>query len=496
MAKQPEFPVLGRRRVASWGGLNQPLRRHHSDGHAKSIVLAMTAAPAHDVVVGRLTVDGDGYRRGQVWHEAGRIVAVHSGELPDEVRDGVRVLDVGESLVLPGAVDAHVHSLSHAGEGVVASTSAAAAGGVTTIVEMPFDGPGPINSVPRLRAKQDLVTDEAVIDVALLGTLEPGGGFRRAGDLVAEGAVGFKVSLFLTDPRRFPRIDDLELISVMREAAQVGTTICTHAENNEIIKGLLAEAAPEHSTDPRTHVRTRPPVSETLGVLTALEVAATEGASLHVCHLSLPRSVDLVRWYQFQGADVTLEVCPHYLVFTEQDMLTQRGRLKINPPLRTAADRDGLWERIAAGVVNVISSDHAPWPVELKDHDVVLDNHSGVPGVETLVPVTLGAAWARGADAFDAAVRALTLGPAQRYGIAHRKGSLDVGKDADLVVFDPEGDGVIDGSALHSNAGWSPYDGFRPGGAITHTISRGRLAWSRDGGLVAKPGDGEIITRT
>ena len=454
---------------------------------------------AQQLILGRIRAQGGGYARGQVWIEGERIAAVVDGE-PDPAvlagQGGAQVLDVGEALVLPGAVDAHVHSLSHAGEGVVASTSAAAGGGVTTIVEMPFDGPGPINSLDRLRAKQDLVTDEAVVDVALLGTLEPGGGWRRAGGLVDEGVVGFKVSLFLTDPFRFPRIDDLELISVMRQVAETGSTLCTHAENNEIIKGLLAEATPQRSTDPLTHTRTRPPVSETLGVLTALEVAATQGASLHVCHLSLPRSVDLVRWYQSQGADVTLEVCPHYLAFTEDDMLTQRGRLKINPPLRTAADREGLWERVEAGAVSVISSDHAPWPTELKDHDVVLDNHSGVPGVETLVPVTLGHAWRRGPAAFDAAVAALTEGPARRYGVDHRKGSLAPGKDADVIVFDPSSDAAIDERTLHSNAGWSPYHGHRPGGAVTHTLSRGRLVWSAAAGLVGRPGDGRIVTRS
>lgn len=460
----------------------------------------MTLAPERPsaVVLGLVRDPSGAWAPGQVWIAGERIWAVRAG-LPDAAElVGVRVYDAGDGYVLPGAVDAHVHSYSHAAEGLAAATASAAAGGVTTIVEMPFDGleapsGGAVNTRDRLLRKADAVASQAHVDVALLGTLAPEGGWRSAEELVDAGAVGFKVSLFLTDPVRFPRIDDRELLNVMAAVGESGSVLCTHAENNEVISGLLAERRPERSTDPLVHPATRPPVSETLGVLTALEVAADRGNALHVCHLSLPRSVDLVRWYQSQGVDVTLELCPHYLTFTADDMLTQRGRLKINPPLRDAAARDGLWTRLADGAVSVISSDHAPWPTELKDHEVILDNHSGVPGTETLVAVTLGGALRRGAEAFNAAVDALTVGPARRYGLAD-KGVLEPGRDADVIVFTP-GDEPIDGSAQHSNAGWSPYDGYRPGGRVTLTLSRGRLAYSASDGLVARPGDGRQVRR-
>lgn len=436
-----------------------------------------------------------GWSPRRVWITDGTVTAITTTDVP--VPPGTRHDDPDGALLLPGAVDAHVHCLSHGGEGVAAATAAAAAGGVTTIIEMPFDAGGAINTVDRLKAKQDLVHEEAVIDVALLGTLAPGGGWRRAGAMVDEGAVGFKVSLFLTDPDRFPRIDDLELQSVMAATGEAGVTVCTHAENNEIIKALLGDPANQQSTDPAVHGRTRPPISEALGVLTALETAAENGNALHVCHLSLRRSADLVTWYRSQGVDVTFEVCPHYLVFTEDDMLTQRGRLKINPPLRAEAEREGLWQRIADGLVDVISSDHAPWPTAFKDHEVILENHSGVPGVETLVTVTLSEALRRDPSRalFDRALDAMTINPARRYGIDQRKGSLEVGKDADVIVFDPRRSSTIDGDWMHSNAGWTPYDGFRHVGTITRTYNRGRLVFDIDAGLIAHAGDGELIRR-
>ncbi|PPF35380.1 dihydroorotase family protein [Pseudoclavibacter sp. AY1H1] len=431
---------------------------------------------------------------GEVWAAGPRIVAVHTGRSRTPAPAGARIVDVGDAYVLPGVVDAHVHSLSHGGEGIAAATRAATAGGVTTIVEMPYDGTGPINSLDRLRAKQDLANDEAHIDVALLGTLAPGGGWRAAGELADAGAAGFKVSLFHTHETRFPRIDDRELLSVMAAVRDAGRTLCTHAENNEIIQALLGEERAAGSTDPQSHSRSRPPVSETLGVLTALEVAADTGARLHVCHLSLPRSVDLVDWYRTQGADVTLETCPHYLTFTQDDLETQRGRLKINPPLRDAEARDGLWDRLGKGLVSVVSSDHAPWSRELKDHDVMLDNSSGAPGVQTLVAATLGGALRRDPSGtlLAQAVDALTISPARRYGLDARKGSLEVGKDADIVVFTP-GDASIELDRMLSNAGWTPYEGMSPGGSVTHTFSRGELVYSDTAGLLARAGRGEVL---
>ncbi|MFF2299609.1 dihydroorotase family protein [Arthrobacter sp. NPDC058127] len=451
-----------------------------------------TATQMHPdlVVSGKIRRQGV-WTPGEIWISDGKVAAVFdSANAP---ATAAKRIEVGNSYVLPGAVDAHVHSLSHVGEGVRASTRAAAAGGVTTIVEMPFDGRGPINSVDRIRAKQDLIQDEALIDVALLGTLAPNGGWRKAEALVSEGAVGFKVSLFDTDPARFPRIDDRELLNVMKAVGGTGRTLCAHVENNEIVKALLLEEAGAHPDDVHAHTRSRPPVSETLGVLTAMEIAAMTGNALHLCHLSLPRSIDLVSWYQGQGADISLETCPHYLTFTRHDLDAHRGRLKINPPLREGKDREGLWHRIDAGAVTVISSDHAPWPVEMKDHQRILDNHSGVPGVETLVATTLGQALLRGERAFNQAVDALTIGPARRFGLDRSKGSLEVGKDADIAVFTPDPSYAIDGSALHSNAGWSPYNGSKPGGHVSLTLSRGETVWRAGSGLTGTEGRGHLV---
>ncbi|WP_405824520.1 dihydroorotase family protein [Streptomyces sp. NBC_01390] len=362
-----------------------------------------TPASLFDVVLTGLLPGEDGvWSRREIGVRDGVIAAIGA---PGSLL-GSRALDAGDAMLLPGMVDAHVHSLSHSGEGIAASTRAAAAGGVTTIVEMPFDATGPINSADRLARKKDLVADEAHVDVALLGTVAPEGGWRSVDALREHGVVGLKVSMFLTDPNRFPRIPDPELVNVFSAAQANGLPVCVHAENDEIVRTLIGRFRPE-GADPLAHCRSRPPVAETTAILTALELAAHTGVKLHVCHTSLPRSVDLVRVFAELGADASLETCPHYMLLDEQHMARRGTRLKINPPLRSPADREGLWDRLRLGVIDVISSDHAPWPVEWKTRPNVFDNHSGAPGVETVYPLVLGEAHKRGPGVFDAAVRAM-----------------------------------------------------------------------------------------
>lgn len=427
-----------------------------------------------DLVVTGFVQRGDVWKRQEVHISNGKISAIAD---PSETTQAARKLDFGDAYLVPGMVDAHVHSLSHPGEGVSASTRSAAAGGVTTIVEMPFDLSGPINTAERMKLKRELVENEAFVDVAMMGTLAPEGGWRAAEAISNAGAVGFKVSLFNTDPARFPRIDDAELRNVMAATGGAGRTVAVHAENNEIVQAMLAIEKANNPFDPKAHVRSRPPVSETMGVLTALEIAFEQSAKLHLCHLSLPRSVDLVNWYRDQGLDVTLETCPHYLTFTEDDHDAQRGRLKINPPLRKAADRNGMWDRLSDGKIDVVSSDHAPWPTEYKDHEGIFANHSGAPGVQTSMAVTLSAALERSIEAFNAAVKSLTWAPAERFGVGHVKGRIDVGFDADIAVFDPCSPWDIDAGDMFSNAGWTPYQGMKTSGRVTTTISRGAIVW-------------------
>jgi len=453
--------------------------------------LSPTGAPGPEMdlaVRGMLRGAGGSWTIGEILVRDGVIQAISApGTIPAR-----RTVDVGTDYLVPGMVDAHVHSLSHHGEGIAAATRAAAAGGVTTIVEMPYDGAGSISTPDRLHRKRELVEREAHIDVALLGTAAPGGGWREMDALVDAGAAGFKVSIFHTDDHRFPRIPDGELLDVFTAAAANGAPVCVHAENDDIIKHLIGRYRPE-GDDPLAHARSRPEVAETLGVLTVLEIGRAAGARIHMCHTSVPRSVDLVRAWSSEGMDVTLETCPHYLLLDTDDMARQGSRLKINPPLRPRAAREGLWDRIDSGAVDVISSDHAPWPLDLKTKPNVFDNHSGAPGVQTIYPMVLAAAHQRSRTSFNAVIDAMTVNPATRYGLG-TKGVLAPGYDADIVAFSPTRSWRVDAADMHSNAGWTPYDGFDVTGRIDLVISRGRVV--HDGELRSSEGDGRSLYPT
>jgi allantoinase len=203
--------------------------------------------------------------------------------------------------------------------------------------------------------------------------------------------------------------------------------------------------------------------------------------------------VDLVRRWALDGADVSLETCPHYLVFTEDDLADQGGRLKINPPVRSAAAQAALWDLLVSGAIDVVGSDHAPWPLADKEHPNMFDNHSGVPGVETMAPFVLGEAFTRGDTAFDAALDAMTATPARRFGLDTRKGSLAVGMDADITVFDPAQPWTVDETRLHSNAGWSPYHGRTAAGRVTLTVVRRDVVYDGEN-VVGSPGSGKVVT--
>lgn len=439
-------------------------------------------------IVGCLVTRAGVFPRGEVRVRDGKIVARLT-----EVSNAAysERIDVGEAFVLPGIIDPHVHSLSAPTEGVEAATRSAAAGGVTTIMEMPFDQEAPVWTVDRLKAKRQLVAREAHVDVALYATVRPGGGVGEVAPLAAAGATCFKVSTYHTDPNRFPRTPDDELLEVFAAVAATGRRICVHAEIDEIVKAKIAENR-SSGADPLAHCRSRPPVTETAAVAHVLELARPSGVKIHLCHMSLPRSFALIRAYAAAGMPASGEVCPHYLTFAEADMSAYGARLKVNPPVRSRADVEGLWARLRAGQVDAIASDHAPWPLAQKNEPNIFDNASGAPGVETLLPVVASEALARGVDIRMVAA-VTSWRPAELFGLDHRKGDLVPGLDADLVIYDPRASYVLQEGQLHSNAGWSPFNGMRLSGRVILTVSRGAVVW--DGkSVVSDPGRGQLIT--
>jgi len=395
-------------------------------------------------------------------------------------------------LVLPGVIDAHVHCFSSLQEGFVYATRSAAAGGVTTLIDMPYDAGAPVVSADVLLKKRKRLEKEAVVDVALLGTIKKTGGLDQISKLAEAGVSGFKVSLFETDPERFPRIPDGELLDAFRLVKETGLPIGVHAENDEIVKRESLRERSLSSTDPLSHSRSRPKVAESEAVLRALELAYATGVRLHIYHVSHPRIFDLVDWYREQGVKVSAETCTHYLTLNEKDLLQLGAKAKVNPPLRTESDRNGLWQLCTAGRVDFITSDHAPWEIELKQKANIFDNAAGMPGVEMLLPLIYSEGVAKGKITLNDLARLVSENPARIFDLFPGKGQIRLGADADLVILDPEVKWAVDESKQHSTAGWSPYDGRAMKGKIVRTLVRGETVY--DGTvIVVEPGFGKFV---
>lgn len=419
----------------------------------------------------------------------GKIISIAPHDANNLTAD--KVIHAEGSFVLPGAVDAHVHCYSSLDEGFTTASISAAAGGVTTIIEMPYDATGMICTYDLFEEKRKQLEQQSLVDMAMLVTIHKQDGYEHIRELAEAGACGFKVSMFNTDSFRFPRIDDGQLLDSFAVIAETGCPVGVHAENDEIVRRYIDKYRSE-GKDPRSHVWSRPKVSESVAALTAMELAYETGVKLHLYHCTYPRIFQLVDYFRSLGAKITAETCTHYLTLSEEDMPRLQAKGKINPPLRGKSDVAGLWDLASKGEIDMITSDHAPWLIGRKSDSDIFNNASGAPGVEHLLPIIYSEGVAKGRISLTDMVRLLSQKPADVFGLGHRKGRLAVGYDADLAIIDPTVAWTLDERDLHSSAGWSAYEGMKMQGKLSHTVVRGSIVYEA-GVVVGKAGHGEFI---
>ena len=406
---------------------------------------------------------------------------------------GAQVVDASGYLILPGFVDGHVHTRSYEGEGITATTRAAAAGGTTTIVDMPFDKPArPVNSQERLRAKIADVGNEAMVDVGLWATFSPEGDLEKIAEMAAAGAAGFKVSTIEVDPVRFPRTPDGLLYEAFQEIFQTGLPVAAHQENQEIVFGQAEAFQACGDTKPIDHALSRPPVAETEAAGRLLELAYWTGVRLHMVHGTLPRTFDLIKWNREQGVDATGETCLQYLLLSMEALQEQGGRAKCNPPLRTKDDVEALWTLLHDGFIDVVTSDHSPYPLHRKETGDIFEALAGLPGVETLGTLLYSEGVAKNRIKLGQFVQFVASGPAALFGFG-QKGRIEIGADADFVVFDPNTEWSLDENELHHSVDWSPYHGLHVQGRVISTWLRGSCIYE-GGEILAESGTGRFIS--
>ncbi|NIK77050.1 allantoinase [Paenibacillus castaneae] len=441
------------------------------------------------LVYGNLVLPNEVLYDSVIGIKGGKIINIGRQDADDLTAD--KVIHAEGSFVLPGAVDAHVHCYSSLDEGFTTASTSAAAGGVTTIIEMPYDATGMICTLDLFDEKRKQLEQQSLVDMAMLVTIHKQDGYEHIRQLAEAGACGFKVSMFNTDSFRFPRIDDGQLLDSFAVIAETGCPVGVHAENDEIVRRYIDKYRSE-GNDPRAHVWSRPKVSESVAALTAMELAYETGVKLHLYHCTYPRIFQLADYFRSLGAKITAETCTHYLTLSEEDMPRLQAKGKINPPLRAKSDVSGLWELASKGAIDMITSDHAPWLIERKSDADIFNNASGAPGVEHLLPIIYSEGVAKGRISLMDMVRLLSQRPADVFGLGHRKGRLAEGYDADLAIIDPTVAWTLDERELHSSAGWSAYEGMKMQGKLSHTLVRGTVVYEA-GVIVGKAGHGEFV---
>ncbi len=385
-------------------------------------------------------------------------------ELPDEV------------VLLPGFVDTHVH-VDDPGtdwEGFATATAAAAAGGITTLVDMPLDSVPVTTTVAALEAKRRSAQGNCHVDVAFWGGVVPGNVGALA-PLADAGVRGFKC--FLTDSGNpdFPRLRPGEFRAAMAEVADLGSVLLVHAESHRVIEA----SPPPRGTDYASFLRSRPDAAEEDAVALVIDAARDTGARVHVVHVSSANVLPALAAAKRAGVSITAETCPHYLAFTAEEVPDGGVEYAACPPIRTAANRDLLWAGLRDGTLDLVVSDHSPCAPDLKGDVDFGAVFGGISSLQVSPRATWTEASARGVGLAELS-RWTSERPAALAGFTDR-GRIAVGMRADLCAFDPDAEETVHAAALHHRHPVSPYDGVVLRGAVHGTWVAGAAVYARMG---------------
>ncbi|MDF2772731.1 MAG: allantoinase [Geminicoccaceae bacterium] len=440
-------------------------------------------------VRGQRILTPEGVRPASIHIVDGRITRL--GELDEVAADDASVLDAGELIVLPGLVDTHVH-VNDPGrtewEGFESATRAAAAGGVTTLLDMPLNSIPATTTATALAEKVAAARGKTWVDVGFIGGVVPGNS-EALGGLARAGVLAFKCFLVPSGVAEFPDVSEDELRETLPVVAEIGLPLMVHAELPLPIEAATLEAAAGDPTSYTTYLASRPAAAEHEAVVLVMEHAAAFGACVHIVHVSSPGSARLVADGQRRGVRVSAETCPHYLFFEAAEIPPGATEFKCAPPIRGAAEREGLWTALRSGEITMIVSDHSPCPPALKRRESK-DFFVAWGGIASL-QLGLRAVWtamqARGIP-IERLGNWMCDAPARLVGLGGHKGRIAPGFDADLVLFDPNPVGTLQSGELLHRHPLTPYLGKQLRGVVEATYVRGSLAYHCTTGPVGAPG--------
>ena len=403
----------------------------------------------------------------------GRIAAVREWE---DVPAGVPLTDAGGSVVMPGNVDAHVH-VNEPGrtewEGYETATRAAAAGGVTTIVDMPLNSIPPTTTLAGFEEKLTAAAGKCTVDVAFWGGVVPGNTGELA-PLIERRVRGFKCFLIHSGVDEFPHVVENDLRIAMPELAGLNSVLLVHAE----VPGPIDAAATSlKGLDPRsydTFLRSRPRESENEAIRLMIRLCRETGCRVHIVHHSSSDALPMLSEARAEGLPLTVETCPHYLTFAAEEIADGATHFKCCPPVRERENREKLWEAIVDGTIDMVVSDHSPCTpaLKLQERGDFMEAWGGIAALQFGLPVMWTNLKGRGFGLSDL-TRLMSDQPAKLAGLDHRKGKLAAGYDADIVIWNPEAEFEITTDIIQHRHKLTPYSGMRLFGKIEATIVGG-----------------------
>ncbi len=440
----------------------------------------------YDLLVrARRAVLPGGERPAAIAVTGGRISAI---EPYDAELDAARTVELrADEVLLPGMVDTHVH-VNEPGrtewEGFASATRAAAAGGVTTIVDMPLNSVPPTVDVPALAVKRAVAAEKAYVDVGFWGGAVPGNSGSLPG-LHEAGVFGFKCFLLDSGVPEFPPLTPADLIDYLTVIREFDGLMIVHAED----AGAIEHSPAAHGARYAQFLASRPRGAENTAIAHVIEAARWTGARVHILHLSSSDALPMIASAKRDGVRITVETCPHYLVFDADEIAAGATQFKCCPPIREADNRELLWQGLADGTIDCIVSDHSPCTPELKQ----LDSGDfgvawgGIAGLQVALPAVWTEAKQRGFGLADV-TRWMSTTPAALAGL-DRKGALVVGRDADLAVLAPDETFTVDAARLRHRNPITPYAGRTLSGVV-------RTTWLRGEELVGDAHRGRLLSRT
>jgi allantoinase len=432
------------------------------------------------VVRSNRVITPEGERAASIRIRAGVIAGISSYE---DIPAGRPVHEAGDSVVMPGLVDTHVH-INEPGrtdwEGFTTATRAAAAGGITTLIEMPLNSIPATTSVAGFHEKLDVTTDKLSVDIGFWGGLVPGN-TGQLRPLWEAGCFGFKCFLVESGVEEFAAVREMDLRQGLPELAKLGAPLLAHAELPGPINEATKHRAPQASASAyKTWLDSRPCAAENEAIALLLRLATEYGARIHIVHLSSSDSLAQIREAKTTGVQVTVETCPHYLTFASEEISDGATHFKCAPPIRERENREVLWAGLDDGTIDMIATDHSPCPPQMKKQEAgdFLNAWGGIASLQLSLPAVWTQARAHGYSLTHIA-KWMCAGPARLAGLENKKGAIAIGRDADLVIWNPDANFRVDPAHLHNRHKLTPYAGHELMGTIETTFLRGKKIFER-----------------